>query len=144
MSAIGERRGPRATCGFTLIEMLVVVGITALIAGVAWPQLLRLQDSAGFATAGRLTELALRQAHADAVRTGRAIRFATDAGGTALFVSGRPLSPLPPPVRAEAPADGILFFADGSATGGDVALASGRRARRFRVSQDSGAIAVLP
>lgn len=134
MSAIGR-------AGFTLLELLVVVGLMALVAGLAFPALFALSDAARFASATRLTELSLRQAHADAVRTGRAVRFAVDDGGRALFVSHRPLSPLPAPALAEAPADGILFFADGSASGGVVRLRDGARERRFRVSEDSGAIA---
>lgn len=134
MSAIGRS-------GFTLLELLVVAGLMALVTGVVFPSLFALGDAARFATATRLTELALRQAHADAVRTGRAVRFAVDDGGRALFVSHRPLSPLPTPARAEAPADGILFFADGSASGGVVRLRDGARERRFRVAEDSGAIA---
>lgn len=133
MSATGK-------AGFTLLEMLVVVGLMALVAGLAFPSLLTMAGAARFASATRLTELALRQAHADAVRTGRAVRFAIDDGGAALFVSHRPLTMLPPPARAEAPADGILFFADGSASGGLVRLIDGSRQRRFRVAEDSGAI----
>ena len=133
MSAIGR-------AGFTLLEMLVVVGLMALVAGLAFPSLFAMAGAARFASATRLTELALRQAHADAVRTGRAVRFAVDDGGTALFVSHRPLTRLPEPARAEAPADGILFFADGSASGGQVRLVDGRRQRRLRVAEDSGAI----
>lgn len=133
MSATGR-------AGFTLLEMLVVVGLLALVAGVAFPSLFTMAGAARFASATRLTELALRQAHADAVRTGRAVRFAVDDGGAALFVSHRPLVPLPPPARAEAPADGILFFADGSASGGVVRLVDGGRQRQLRVAEDSGAI----
>ncbi|KPF78731.1 hypothetical protein IP88_03115 [alpha proteobacterium AAP81b] len=126
--------------GFTLIEMLVVLGITALIAGIAFPAVERLQGVASFAAAGRLTELALRQAHADAIAQGRAVRFATVADGSALFITNRPEMPLPVPARAEAPAAGILFFADGSASGGAIRLTAGPRARGFRVDPDSGAI----
>ncbi len=138
MSAIGSAAG--GTRGFTLMEMLVVLGITALVAGLGFPAIERMRDGASFTSAVRLTELALRQAHADAVRGGRAVRFAADNDGAALFVSGRPLTPLPAPARLQAPADGILFLADGSASGGDLLLSAGARRRAFRVSPDSGAI----
>ena len=136
MSATGSNRN----AGFTLLEMLVVVGITALIAGLGFPAIAHMQAGASFTSATRLTELAVRQARADAVRTGTAVRFTVSDDGTALLVPGRPREQLPPPARLQGPAQGITFFADGSASGGEITLVAGNRVRRFGISQDSGAI----
>lgn len=141
MSATGSGR-PLAEAGFTLLELLVTVGIMALVAGIAFP-LLQHRLAAGAADRAAATvELALAQARGDALATGVAVTvvLAPDRSRLA-FANGRAPLVLPgdgPTI--DWPRDGMTFHPDGSANGGTATLALGTRVRRLSVDPDTGRV----
>ncbi len=116
--------------GFTLIEMLVVLAIVALIASLEFPAIERAFGRERFRTASALVESRLHAARAAAIGQARVTRF--DAGE------------LPQGVALDAPRAGIVFYPDGSANGGELALTEGPRRFRLAVDGATGRIARLP
>jgi len=90
----------------------------------------------------------LRLARAQALREDAPVAFVVAAGGTSYGVVGGVATPTPPGVtvsipRGAAPASGrIMFYGDGSASGGAVAVSAGRRTMRVSVGAGAGAVAV--
>lgn len=84
------RRQPRADAGFSLVELLTVISLTAIVVALAVPSLSksrsnqRLRDAA-FSLAG-----ALHHARSEAIRTGdvHAVFYQTDAQGVPLTDGG--------------------------------------------------------
>ena len=132
--------GPtQSTAGFTLVEMLVVVTILALAAGVAMPMLARPSDTVRLTAAARDLVGALRTSRAAAVARNAevaltidvdrrtfespvALRRSLGADLTAQLVFAEP--------ERRGRSGAFRFFPDGSATGGDVRLAlNGKNAR---------------
>ncbi|MBV8505665.1 MAG: type II secretion system protein [Acetobacteraceae bacterium] len=113
----------RDEAGFTLIEMIVVIAIVALIAGLV---LMRQPwTSAGFereATQRALAD-ALRLAHSRAITQGRNVAVLTGAAG--FSVDGGPVRPLP--AHQTLSASHIVFMPDGGSSGGTIMLASGQK-----------------
>jgi len=94
----------RSTAAFTLMEMLTVIGIMAIIAGIAWAGILGSKRSAGLVGGTELVADLVRQARVTALSTGAPVElrfdtqeqtitgvsqqpvfhvdFETDAGGT--------------------------------------------------------------
>lgn len=119
--------------GFTLLEMLVVVAVAGLIAGIGFPAIDKSIRSRAFSTAAVQVELAVREAQATAIRENRTVRLAP-------FVKADPRTgialtrgALPVDVDIEQPA-ALRFFRDGTSNGGTFAMKS--PARRFSVTVD--------
>jgi general secretion pathway protein H len=121
---------PSRQSGFTLLELMVVLAIMAVMAAAA-PFLL---EDRGMALKAFSAELAtdLRALHMTAIRTQRPLAFAPVAGTDRyrladlerhlperLVLTYRPGEA---PLVGESP-DTLVFFADGSASGGTLALA---------------------
>lgn len=128
MSATGPTEAER---GFTLLEMLVVMAVTALIAALGWPAVERGIGAAQFRSQARSALSLLVEARARAVAQGRAVRFAP-ADSAEL-----------PDVRWTLPRGGLTFHADGSASGGEVLMQAGERRARFAVEPTTGTIRPL-
>ncbi len=131
MSATGR------PAGFTLIEMLVVLGIAGLIAGLGFPRLqgqIAVQEMRS-SVAG--TMALLRSARAGAIRRGGSSVVSVAPGGRALRLDGRDTLALPATVRAAAGGP-IRFAADGSSSGGRLAVAGKQRIVTITVAPATG------
>jgi general secretion pathway protein H len=135
MSATGRRRGER---GFTLIEMLVVMAIAGLIAGIAFPAVERALATLAFRSAATQLRLGLRSQRAEAIRTGRPMRLSLSPDGRTLVGPPTIAFRLPEGIALTLPAGGIGFYPDGSANGGTLVLSGRNRATRLRVEPATG------
>lgn len=155
MSGIGNRPRPfrelgftfamrSAEHGFTLIEALVVVAVSALVAGIGFPRIEQSLSAWRMQSSAVAVQAALEDARAQALRTGAPARFAVmrDTGDYAR--PGAPAGRLHPSVRFGEGSDLILFFGDGSSSGGRILIeaGSGRRAT-ISVSTDTGLIGLI-
>jgi general secretion pathway protein H len=138
------RRGPGASRGYTLLEILLVLGLLGLTAALALPALVQpsgteLRTAAGTVAAG------LRRAREAAVNGQAATSLTLDLEARSFQVSGAAsgrqlparleLSLFTAESEIESDRRGrIRFFPDGSSTGGRVTLASGER--RYVVDVD--------
>lgn len=133
MSAAGERTG------FTLIEMLVVLAVTALVTGIAFPALDRTMRAQAFEGAADAIELGLRSARADAMSRGTPIKFEMGADRRSVLVGGGVI-PIPTGTVVTLPTQGIAFYGDGTSNGGRIDLVGSGRSRRLEVDPGSGAV----
>jgi general secretion pathway protein H len=140
--------GAAGKAGFTFIEMLVVLGVLALVAGLALPLLVAPRQRAEFRHVAREVAAALREARALAQQRGRTAEFSLDAASGRYRIDGVPPVErrLPAGIRPIllAPADtgGIRFFAEGGSTGGGVRLVQGDRQQDVVVDWLTGRIAI--
>jgi general secretion pathway protein H len=134
MSAAGE------PAGFTLLEMLVILAILALVSGIAFPALDKAMRRQAFQADAVRVDTVLRRARAAAIARGTSVRVRAGEGGHALAGEGA-AERLAGAARVTLPAAGLAFYADGSASGGAVALRDGRLAARWRVAGATAGIA---
>lgn len=124
--------------GFTLIEMLVVLAIAGLIAGLAFPLIERSQRRTEFAQASAAMSHGVLAARAEALRTGNRVALHVDQDGRVLS-TGSTLSPqLPLDYRLIGEPQTIVFFADGSATGGVLTLVTPSEALQLSIDSATG------
>lgn len=127
-----RRRRSRRSAGFTLLELLLALGIAALIAAIALPAL-RPSPVAELRSSAQLVAAALRQTRVDAMDRGRSLALLVDTETRSLQQQGAgAVRRLPDDLRltlntAEREMlgpyrGGIRFWPDGSATGGRVTL----------------------
>jgi general secretion pathway protein H len=128
------RAGSQA--GFTLIEMIVVIVIMALVAGVVLVR--QPLHSAGFDTEATVRALtsALRVARSRAIAQDRDVQVVTAAGGFAVdggaswvLPSGEVLSP-----------SRVIFMPDGGSSGATIVLAAGPRRIAISVNWLTGRV----
>ena len=135
MSAIGRH----VESGQTLLEMLVVLGIMALVAGLVFP--LYRQPLERFRLTSAHAELAgtLRAARATAMREDRivAVAIADNDRGYAL---GNREHELARTFIIQSSANTVTFFPDGTSTGGTMTVGSPRDRRPVRVDPVSGIV----
>ena len=140
-SPLGGRKGAPAAGGFTLLEMLVVVGIAGLIAGIGFPRLQAQVAAQEWRTGVAAIGAMLRGARADAVRTGAVTAVAIAGDGRAARRDGGAAVALPASVAAAADRP-ILFYGDGSASGGAVTVSGPRRRAVLAVAPVTGLVTV--
>jgi general secretion pathway protein H len=121
----GAASHERGTAGFTLLELLVVLGIVALLMTVVPPLLSAAAPGLRAKAAARDVATTLRGARAAAVTRGRPVDVSFDAGVGQYVVSGATSQALPDGFML-APSDGgrapasrytVRFYPDGSSSG---------------------------
>lgn len=135
---LGNRQNPN-TSGFTLLEMLVVLAILSLIAGIIFPSVEKAMRRQTFVESAKRVELGLRAARALAIRSGAPVRFTVSRDRHALSY-GEVTERLPDTTTVTLTSREITFFADGSAVGGVVAIADRTRSLQLSVRTAVGAI----
>lgn len=140
MSVTGDFRPARgvAANGFTLLEMLVTLGIASLVAGILFPALQHSLDFWGQRAAVASVRSALAEARSLALRTASPVTFAFNGGGDGFSVANRAPVRLPAFARLSASARALVFYPDGSASGGRIAIRSGAMASLLLISPDTG------
>jgi len=130
----------RRQAGFTLVELLVCLTIVALMTAFLS---VRLPGRGGASLAHAADDVAgaLRATRERAIAGGTALPFSIDAG-TGRYRDGAESRLLPPAARASLAPGTILFFPDGSSTGGIVALSSDRGRIDIRVDWLTGRVSV--
>jgi general secretion pathway protein H len=136
--AIDDRHG--TTAGFTLVEMLVVLGIIALVVATAMPLLSGGSDTFRLETASSEISAALRATRAAAIMQNAVMTLKLDVDRRTFGSAVVPMRSFAPTIdakltysaatRSASSEGGFQFFPDGSSTGGDLVLAlNGKQVR---------------
>jgi general secretion pathway protein H len=138
-----------AEAGFTLLELLVVLGIMALAAGFAMPLATRPAGDATLTATARKLAADMRMARASAIRDNAERTLTIDLArrrfwvdgltGASAIAGGIAIDVVT--VRAEqlsARQGRMRFFPDGSATGGTVLLTGGGRSATVKLDWMTG------
>lgn len=137
MSAIGS------DSGMTLLEALVVVGITAMVGALEYPNLERALDVLSLRETASTLTANLRVVRADALRTGQDVTFALAPDGRGYGWSEGQARKIPSTVALSVePGGTIRFFADGSSSGGAIKLMAAGRAIPISVDSATGTVSV--
>lgn len=139
--------------GFTLMELLVVLGILGLVLALAVPSLGRSLPGVQLQTETSTVAGALREARALAIAGNRETRLVVDVVQRTLQLGSGNVVRLNPQLgialrtaSSETPAagtGGISFFPDGTSTGGRVTLFLGERQRDVVVDWLTGKVSVV-
>ncbi|WP_300627195.1 GspH/FimT family pseudopilin [Pseudomonas sp.] len=131
--------------GFTLLEMLVVILLISLAAGLLSVGLRQgLQAAKERRVVGQMVE-ALRTTRASAIISGQASRTEFDLHNRAFSAPGRAPMHWPQDLQlnvhtAEQAGSAVEFYPDGSSTGGNLLLTSGTRRWRIDIGWLTGSV----
>lgn len=140
MHCVAPSLPPLAERGFTLLEMLVVLAITGLIAGLLYP---RIETARGAVQQRLLREqvtAGMAAARSAAMRSGVPVALSTDASGLVIAGTRRIAVSTTQPLSLQPRT--VLFYPDGNSTGGQLTLGTGRAQTTFdipRVGAGKGA-----
>jgi general secretion pathway protein H len=125
--------------GFTLIEMLVALGIAAVLVGAAFSMLPQRSSTLDVAGAARRMAANLREARSAAIAGNRPVDVPFDvADGHGLTLELVTTEGL----RQGATVGSIRFFPDGGSSGGGIVVSTGRQHARVMVDWLSGSVSV--
>jgi prepilin-type N-terminal cleavage/methylation domain-containing protein len=143
MSAIGKPATAHASSGFTLIEMLVTLGIAGLIAGLGFPQLQGQMAAQEWRSSVAGSMAMLRSARATAIRSGGVTTVSLAPKGHGLRLDGRDTFTLPGSVTLVMAAP-VHFAGDGSSSGGELLINGRGRTLRISIAQATGLLLARP
>ncbi len=141
----------RGDAGFTLIEMMVVLGLIALTLGISLPAFWNSRGSAQLRPLTAQLAAELRMARATAIIQNRPVSFVFDPKARVYQVPGvsRPTS-LPASIGLtlttskelvrDSGSARLVFFPDGSSTGGKVTLFNRKESMTIQVEWLTGAV----
>jgi Tfp pilus assembly protein FimT len=135
MSATGER----SDAGFTLLEALVSVAVTVMIAAIVVPRLDRSLRTLAVRYAAGVLVSDLRRARAHALSADEPTMLAVAPDGRSYAWTGGESRLVTPAARLDASGP-VTFFADGSATGAIITATSGGRTIQVGINPATGAI----
>jgi general secretion pathway protein H len=135
MSATGNKN----QAGFTLLEMLVVVGIMGLIAALVFPAWISPVRRAQIYEARAALAANLGLARAASVRGNQTVTLELADDGSGYFWESTGAH-LPAPVSIEGQPRSVTFYADGSSTGGALTLKEKERAVTVTVDPATGLV----
>lgn len=136
MSAAGNR-----ALGFTLLETLVMVAVSAMIAAIVVPNMMSALDTLTLQQTTRLLEADLRVARGTAIRTGQKVDIeATNQGREYDWIGGTRY--MPPGLRV-AMSRPLVVYPDGSVQTSNITIASSRRQYAIAVDPVNGAVSVI-
>lgn len=136
---VGFRTGSER--GATLIEVMVALAILALVGAMAYPNMDRGFAQMQFRRATEQLSADLRSARGLALTSGRAVALALSGDGQGYDPGTGAVRRAVDGVRFSGSAR-VVFFADGSTTGGIIAIAGTRGSRRAEVMVDPATGAV--
>jgi len=140
--------------GFTLLELLVVLGIIGLMLALLPPFLPKTLDGQKVKAAARELATGLRGARSQAIATQRDVALELDVGAKRFTVGERTrMLDLPRDTQIKlrtasteqqtSSIGAIRFFPDGSTTGGEITLTRGARAYAIQVTWLTGRVTVV-
>lgn len=127
--------------GFTLLEALVTIAVTVLIGGVVFPDLQRTLQALQVRQTAAVVEANLRVARAEAFRQSQPVAFAVEPDGSGFAWTGGPARNVGRGVNLSLTTGRpIVFFGDGSSSGGAVSVAGAGRRYRLTVDPATGGV----
>jgi general secretion pathway protein H len=139
MSATGRT----SEAGATLIEMLVVVGILALVTGLVFPAWTSPLQRVSLYRARAALIADLRTARADSVREGGAVTLDLSDDGHGYGWEQSRVA-LPAAIAVDGEPRSITFFADGTSSGGALKIMDQGRTLALAVDPATGLVAAAP
>ena len=126
--------------GFTLLEALVALAITALIAAIVVPNMVQALDILTLQQTTRILQADLRVARETAIRTGQKVDLeATNHGREYDWIGGSRFLPPSIVLKMSRP---LVVYPDGSVQSTPITMSSGRREYPIIVDPATGAVAV--